>query len=234
MSLYRIAGITVDMQPKYERLLKQSLPYAIGEGKAQMHLSLSDEFLARKQKENPHLSLADCEYIWYGSAFYHKLLGFGGMLLHSSCVAVDGNAYLFSASSGTGKSTHTELWQKKFGDRLIFINDDKPALRTIDGTVCACGTPFSGKTDRSTAVCVPLRAICILERGETNSISRISSSEALPKILNQTIRPCDRDAMLCMLDVLNRILDTVPVYRLFCNMEEEAATVSYEAMKYTV
>ncbi len=233
MSLYRIADITVDMQPKYERLLSQCRPYAVHDepDKAQIHLSLSDEFLRRKQEENPHLTVEDCEYIWYGSAFYCSILGFGGMLLHSSCVAVDGAAYLFSAPSGTGKSTHTALWQKKFGSRLSFINDDKPALRTINGTVCACGTPFSGKTDLSTPICVPLRAICILERGESNKISRIPSSEALPKLLNQTLRPYDREAMLCMLDVLNRILDSVQVYRLYCNTDDEAADVSYEAMK---
>ena len=71
------------------------------------------------------------------------------MLLHSSAVVVDGYAYLFSADSGTGKSTHTGLWKQHFGDRAYIINDDKPAIRKVDGEWYVFGTPWSGKTDTS-------------------------------------------------------------------------------------
>ena len=67
------------------------------------------------------------EYMCTGLNFYGKLLKFDGMMLHSSCVEKDGFAYLFSARSGTGKSTHSHLWLKNLeGTRII--NDDKPAL----------------------------------------------------------------------------------------------------------
>ena len=62
------------------------------------------------------------------------LFAFDAVLFHGSVIAVDDKAYLFTAKSGTGKSTHTRLWQQIFGEKAQVINDDKPALRCIDGT----------------------------------------------------------------------------------------------------
>ena len=113
--IYNIAGILVDMDLKYPRTKKQSEAYIVGEdGPSNIKIRLSDEFLAERQKENPHLTLEDCEYIWMGSEFYNALPAFKGMLLHSSAVVYEEKGYLFSAPSGTGKSTHTQLWLKEF------------------------------------------------------------------------------------------------------------------------
>lgn len=54
-----------------------------------------------------------------------RLLEWDTLLFHGSCISVDSKAYLFTAKSGTGKSTHTQLWKKRFGERAVFINDDK-------------------------------------------------------------------------------------------------------------
>ena len=106
--IYNIAGILVDMDLKYPRTKKQSEAYIVGEdGPSNIKIRLSDEFLAERQKENPHLTLEDCEYIWMGSEFDNALPAFKGMLLHSSAVVYEEKGYLFSAPSGTGKSTHT-------------------------------------------------------------------------------------------------------------------------------
>ena len=97
--------------------------------------------------------------------------------------------------------------------------------------IYAYGTPFSGKTDLSVDKGVKIGGICILARGEKNSISRVSTDEALTVILNQTIRPNKEDGMDKLLKILDRVLSRVPVYRLYCNMEPEAAEVSYNVMK---
>lgn len=68
-------------------------------------------------QKNPHLSLENCEYLSTGGSFYRQLAMFDGMMLHASGVVVDGKAYLFSASCGTGKSTHVRLGLKLFGER---------------------------------------------------------------------------------------------------------------------
>ena len=228
--IYNIAGVLVDMEPKYPRTARQSEAYIVAEsGKSNVKIRLSDEFLAERQRENPHLSIEDCEYIWIGSEFYNALPVFKGMLLHSSAVVYNGKGYLFSAPSGTGKSTHTQLWLKEFEGAYI-LNDDKPAIMLTDNGIYVYGTPFSGKTDWNVNTGVPLQGICALERGEVNTIERMDINEATYRILNQTVRPSLEERMIQTLDVLDRVLSEIPVYKLYCNMSPEAAHVSYEAM----
>lgn len=229
--IYNIAGVIVDMEPQYPRLKRQSEAYLYeGERPVQLIIRFPEGYLEERQAENPHLSLEDCEYIWMGSEFYNALPVFNGMLLHSSAVVYKGEAYLFSAPSGTGKSTHTQLWLKHF-DGAYILNDDKPAIVLTDQGVYVCGTPFSGKTDLNVNTAVPLRGICALERGELNTIERIDTDEALFRIMNQTVRPYEEERMEKMLNVLDKVLTEVPMYLLHCNMDEEAAEVSYNGMK---
>lgn len=228
--IYNIADILVDMEPKYPRTVTQSKAYFVSDdGPSNIKIRLSDEFLEQQQRENTHLDLDQCEYIWMGSEFYNALPAFNGMLLHSSAVVYEGQGYLFSAPSGTGKSTHTQLWLKQFKGSYI-LNDDKPAIMIKDNGIYVYGTPFSGKTDLNVNIGVPLKGICALERGTVNTIKRIEPEEALYRIMNQTVRPYEEERMIQMLDVLDKIVSSVPMYKLFCNMDPEAALVSYEAM----
>lgn len=228
--MYNIAGINVDMEPKYPRTTRQSEAYITdGAAKADIRIRLSDSFLEQRQKENPHLSIEDCEYIWLGSEFYEVLPEFGGLLLHSSAVVYNGEGFLFSAPCGTGKSTHTQLWLKRFEGAYI-LNDDKPAIRRTENGFYVYGTPFSGKTDLNVNTGVPLKGICILERGEKNSIERAEPEEALFGILNQTVRPAAEARMDKLLNILDSLILEVPVYKLRCNMDIEAAEVAYNGM----
>ncbi len=228
--MYNIAGINVDMTPKYPRTLRQSEAYLTdADSKAEIRIRLSDEFLEQRQKENPHLTLEDCEYIWLGSEFYELMPEFGGLLLHSSAVVYGGEGFLFSAPCGTGKSTHTQLWLKRFEGAYI-LNDDKPAIKYTKDGFYVYGTPFSGKTDLNVNEGVPLRGVCILERGEKNSIRRAEPEEALFGILNQTVRPVSEERMDKLLKILDKLVTDVPVYRLYCNMDIEAAEVAYKGM----
>lgn len=74
-----------------------------------------------------------------------RLLEWDTLLFHGSCISVDSKAYLFTAKSGTGKSTHTQLWKKRFGERAVFINDDKPLLKISAQGVTVYGTPWDTK-----------------------------------------------------------------------------------------
>jgi len=156
---------------------------------------------------------------------------FDTILFHGSCVAVDGRGYLFTAKSGTGKSTHTRLWREYLGDRAVMVNDDKPLIRLKEEGAVACGTPWNGKHRLSTNISVPLKAVCLLERGEENRIRQISSAEAMPFLLQQVYRPGDREALVKTLDLIGRLSESVRFYRLSCNMDPQAAVTAYEAMK---
>ncbi len=231
MAKYRIADLIVDMKPSYGLLKERSLQYLTDDCKqSDFSISVSKEAIAEKARQSSAMNEEMCEYAWYGYEFYKKLLHFNGMLLHSSCIAVDGEAYLFSAPSGTGKSTHTGLWKEYFKDRAVFVNDDKPALRIFDGSVFACGTPFSGKTSLSTNIIVPVKGICILNRGVENSIKFADKKTMIHKLLNQSYRPVDPELMDLTLDMLDKVIEKVPVYELFCNISTEAVLTSYEFM----
>lgn len=230
MLIHSIAGLSIGMEYKYPRMINQSAAYICDAKKTDFDISLTDETLEIAHRENPHLSVDECEYMITGFVFYRNLVGFNGMLLHASAVIRNGYAYLFSAPSGTGKSTHTSLWLKNFPDARI-LNDDKPALRIIGGEVKACGTPWSGKSDLNMNLCLPIGGICFLERSEKNHIQKITSGEAIPLMMNQTVRPKMLGNIDKLLDTLGSIIEKTDIYKMGCNMEDEAALLAYETMK---
>ncbi|MBQ4157041.1 MAG: hypothetical protein IJO53_03220 [Clostridia bacterium] len=224
---YRIAGLLIEMET-FGRNAEQAKPYECAcEGKPDI---VVDAQWAQNKAHFDYLSDDDGEYIFAGSSFYRQLLNFGGMLLHSSCVVKDGYAYLFTASPGTGKSTHTKLWLKMFGDSAYILNDDKPALRVENGEWFAYGTPWSGKNDISVSARVPVKGIAVLARGEENVIRRIAGKKAIFGLMEQTARPRNAEDRIKMMELLDQLLMSVPVWELHCNMSPEAALVSYSAM----
>ena len=152
------------------------------------------------------------------------------LLMHGAVVAVDGQAYLFTAKSGTGKTTHTRLWMQQFGDRAVMVNGDKPLLHVTNTGVTVYGTPWDGKEHLSTNTSCPLKALCILTRSETNHSERISKMEALPMLCQQVYRPENPVTLAKMLALVDQLGSSVPLYRLGCNMEPEAAQVAYHGM----
>lgn len=152
------------------------------------------------------------------------------LLFHGSVVAVDGVAYLFTAKSGTGKSTHTRLWREVLGSRAVMINDDKPFLHVTEEGVTAYGSPWNGKHGLGSNASAPLRAICILRRGAENRIRPISAKDAVDMLLQQSNRPLNRQRLLHYMELLDRLAEQVVFYQLECNMEHEAAVIAYETM----
>ena len=153
------------------------------------------------------------------------------ILFHGSAISLDGEVYLFTAKSGTGKSTHTRLWREVFGERAVMINDDKPLLAVGEDGTFVFGTPWNGKHRLGTNVSAKLKAICILERSEKNAIKEENSMAVFPEILSQTYRFSDVAGMKQVLITLDKMLKQVKVYRLGCNMDREAAEISYNGMK---
>ena len=157
-----------------------------------------------------------------------KLPEYDTFLFHGSAVSVDGEGYVFTAVSGTGKSTHVRLWRELLEDRAVMVNDDKPLIRVTETGTFVCGSPWDGKHRLSSNIEVPVRAICILERAEENRISEITQAEALPMLLQQAYRPFDPAALALTMNLVDRM--RVKYYRLGCNMELDAAELSYRTM----
>jgi len=232
MPIYQIADLIVDLQASGKILARQSPPYLTSSTRpVDFMIALSEDFLRQKQQENQHLSLDECEYIWTGADFYRRLLAYDGFMLHASALAYEGRSYLFSAPCGAGKSTHASLWQKYFGlDKVQIINDDKPAIRFTDDTFYVCGTPWSGKSDQNLNVQVPLQAICFLQQSAHNWIEKLDSKAALKLLLNQTLRPCEINLMDNLLDLLDKLIRQIPIYKMGCNISDEAVVMAHQAM----
>ena len=228
-NLYRIADLTVEMHT-FGRTLLQSQPYWYDaeEGEA-VDITIQSRW-KEYQEYYPYCDKDLSEYMSTGSQFYWKLIDHGGMMLHSSAVMVDGHVYLFSAPSGTGKSTHTALWLQYLGERAKIINDDKPAIRVIGEKAYVYGTPWSGKTDLNLNVRGELAGIAVVKRSEANQIRRLNKKEAIFALLDQTPRSRRIERMEHLFQVMETIIRTVPIYELSCNMELEAAKIAYETM----
>lgn len=181
---------------------------------------------------NPNLTENDWIYMVTGFDFQCSLLKHQGMVLHSSAVELDGKAYLFSAPCGTGKSTHTRIWQSIFGEKAKVFNDDKPALRYRDGKWYAYGTPWCGKDGINLNRKVPVAGICFLKQASENKIRRLSQQEAVQKIVWQTMRQFNKAENLdLMLSHVDSLVRSISVFELENRPEPEAAQLSYETMR---
>ncbi|MBQ5765349.1 MAG: hypothetical protein IIW03_04325 [Clostridia bacterium] len=234
MKRYCIGDVIVDIDVECERLERLGKPYEVDvDGPPNMRVIITKEMLDDMHKEYNYLTRDEVAYLASGALFNRRITAFNGLMLHSSAIAMDGRAYLFSAHSGTGKSTHTGLWKQVFGDRVTYINDDKPIIRKIDGKFYAYGTPWSGKTDLNTNIKVPLAAIVFIERGDTNSITPIDPAKeavAVP-MLEQTPRPRTPQLLAAMLNTADDLLLNTPLFKLHCNISEDAVYTSYNTLK---
>ena len=166
-----------------------------------------------------------------GRAFGEFLFDRGVLLMHGSAVAVDGEGYLFTARSGTGKSTHTRLWCEAFGDRAVMINDDKPFIAVTGEGATIYGSPWSGKHGLDSNIAVPLRGICFLERGEENVICPAERERWMPILQKQCYCPLDARKEESFTQLVTQLAEKVPLWHLFCNKSMDAAAVAFDAMK---
>lgn len=230
MNQYWIAELAIQMAPKYEPLLSRSVPYlAKGNMDCLADITTTEESYRWLEKKYNTDDRPLIEYMATGAEFYELLLSHSGLLLHSSAVEYEGHAYLFSAPSGTGKSTHTALWLKEHPGSAI-LNDDKPAIRILPDGIYVYGTPWSGKTDLSLNRKVKLQGICFLSRGTENKIEKADSMFSIRNILEQTVRPRNGVKKLDLMNLIDHIVRNVPIFRMECNMNPEAAWVSYQTM----
>ena len=152
------------------------------------------------------------------------------LLIHGSGIALDGEGFLFTAACGTGKSTHTRYWRDVFGDRAVMVNDDKPFLKITPAGVTMYGAPWSGKHGLDTNIAVPLKGICILERGPENRIFPIVPEDALAMMLHQGCEPTDDAGHPRFEALIRELTRSVPLWRMECTKDPQAAIVAREAM----
>ena len=227
---YEFAGKAVEVNSLYEKVHEYCADYKT-DAPADFEVVISDDDIEYEREHAERKGYADgyLEELAVYRKISEKMPFYDTILFHGSVVAVDGAAYMFTAASGTGKSTHAALWREYFGDRAVMVNDDKPLLH-IGDVVTAYGTPYDGKHRLSNKIAVPLKAICILTRAPENSIVPVTKSEAYPMLIQQAYRPNDVFALRKTMTLVDRLAGSVGLFKLGCNMELEAARVAYEGM----
>lgn len=159
-----------------------------------------------------------------GLVFVKLILKYNGFVIHGSSISYNDNGIIFSAKSGTGKSTQTKLWLDNL-DGVILVNDDTPAITFEDDNVYLNGTPFAGTTGINTNVKVPLKALVFIERSSKPYIERLSFKDAIPRFMDEMKKSLVSDNISKCVDYAAKLMEKVPVYLLHCNMEKESVEV---------
>ena len=230
---YLIADLVTEYEPKCGSLKKLAEPFEYeGDRETDIHIGIDEtniQELLKKMKKGSGFD--DAEGLAVSSDFNRRAIRFDTMLVHSSALVLDGKAYLFSAESGVGKSTHTRLWLKKYGDRVHIMNDDKPVVRIYDDRILACGTPFDGGSGIALNETYPLGAIVFLERGEENAVRIPSNKEVIQLLYFQTARMVGRKTAEIMLANFDKLILRARFLVLTCNMEISAAETAFRAIQ---
>ena len=156
-----------------------------------------------------------------------QLLARQTLLIHGAAIEHENQCFIFTAPSGTGKTTHIMNWLKMIPDVTV-INGDKPFINVND--LLVYGTPWCGKEGFNTNKASHLAGIIELRRGEINRINKITYKEMLPVLLTQTFIPSNSNLAVTAYNLSEKMVK-VPCYRLYCNMNEDSALVAYNGLK---
>lgn len=229
-----IADFAVTIRNRYSSIENISKDYLISDTNCDLYIRLEKEEL------HDEINKADREYnLNYIEeiATYRKIAEWlplhSAFLFHCACFDVDGVGIAFAAHSGTGKTTHMNLWQQLLGDRMTIVNGDKPIVRFFDDepvTPYAYGTPWNGKEHLGCNMRTVLKHICFIERSQTNFVEKIDKKDAINLIFNQVYMPKDPVAAVNTMQLIDRLLSCCNLWKIHCNMEPEAAKIAYEAI----
>ena len=233
VNTYKFADIPVEVKTRGMYFGECCEEY-LCEEEPKVHILATDEDLEYERaqsEENIPFSKSYLEFIALYRQFCEKALDYGVVLCHGSVIEYQGNAYMFTAPSGTGKSTHARLWRECFGDEVVMINDDKPLLKFEEDGIYAYGTPWDGKHHLSTNKRAKLVGICFLHQSQTNEIQKIGADRAVPLLMNQIYRPRSAEKLLKTMEYADKLIAMVPMYEMGCTISKEAVKIAYEAMK---
>lgn len=231
MTVIKIAGLCIGIENRYRHIEIQAKDYLTDESPL-FTVSVSEEDI----DEERSFSGTDYPRGYYESLIAYrkiaaKLPDYDAFLFHGSVIGMGGSAYIITANSGVGKTTHTRLWLSEFSGEADIINGDKPILRFINGAPYACGTPWQGKENYGKNDMRPLRGIAFLERGEKNIAHSISTDEAVIRFMKQIYIPKAHPLATSKTMVLaDRTIRSVKLVHLECNMDAEAAHVCRAAL----
>ena len=222
MLTIKVAGIPVGIDNRFRHVEWLAKDYLTDEP-PHFTVSATPEELVREQSfTEEKFSDGYLESTVVHRKIAERLGEYDAFVFHGAVLAVDGLAYAFTARSGVGKTTHTRLWLEHFGDRAYYVNGDKPIIRFIDGKPYAFGTPWRGKESYGTNTSAPLVGIAFVERGEVNRAEPADPDVYSTNLLSQMYIPRTGAAAVKVLSMCARLVESVKLVRLECNMDPDA------------
>lgn len=153
----------------------------------------------------------------------HLIPHAGGFVFHCAYIAHKGGAILFTAPSGTGKSTQAALWEQLRGAEVI--NGDRAAVRVTDSSITANGIPFAGSSQICQNRTLPVTAVVYLAQASQTSIRKLSGAEAFRRIWEGvSVNVWNKEDMNLILDNVQQLVQRIPVYYLACTPDESAVS----------
>ena len=233
MEVYRIADLNIGIENHKDFTKKYMKDYLVDDTKVDFVVSVTDSMIQyEKQIAVEKVSEPYYEVTAVLRSICEKILEeYSGFFLHCSCLLYEGKAIVFTAKSGTGKSTHSRLWREKLGDKVTMINDDKPIVRYLDGEFVIYGTPWNGKHSLSNNIKAPIKAIYYLHQAKENKVEKCDPISSISKMLSQTVLPDNKKSMYDLLDMMEKLVCNIPMFDLYCNISEEAVQVVLDSLK---
>lgn len=226
MFTIEIAGIPIGIESRYGSTRQLYRDYLTSR-EPWVTVSVSEEEMKAEGQPTPEENEQLCIY----RKIALLMMDYNAFLMHAAVINIDGQGVVFTAESGTGKTTRVMLWKKAFGKRMKVVNGDKPILRFVNDGLFACGTPWRGKEHLGENTSVPMKAVCFLQRGEEVSLKRMEAKEIMLRLFKQVLVPSNPKLMGVFMYLMERFIKEVPFYLYTCNMYKEEPAKLWEQMK---
>ena len=224
----KIADIVIEINAFNESTRKYCEDFLSDEN-SDLTITMSQEDLENEKHINEDGKVYASEEI---SALYRKIADLfierNIVVVHGSSFKVNDYAFIVTARSGVGKSTHVNLLKELLGNDLVYINDDKPLLEVNNNNLMLYSSPWNGKERRGNNTKAPLKAIIFLNRGNNTYKQLNNSEEVYFKLLSQIYLPRDKDKREKALKIIDILLKSVNFYEINVNKEIDSASMTYE------
>ena len=232
MTKLLLADLVIEIKHKYGYIYKYGREYLYeGDRPTDIYIEITQEDIEneRRMTDQPFFENY-LEYICAYRKIADRLLEFDAFVMHGTVVEVEDKGIIFTAVSGTGKTTHMLYWQEMLGDKLKIINGDKPIIRFLDGVPYAYGTPWAGKENLHTNSRVELKEICLIERAEKNEVLPLTGFQIVGLFLHQIYQPDVPNSVSKIYNLSDKLLKHCNLRKLRCTKDISAAKTAYNAI----
>lgn len=228
--IVKFADIRIKIKSNYMYMRDLCKAYIISDTVYDMQVEV-DENKISAMKGDDSFSKEYCESLAIYDEIAKQLPFYNCFVFHGACISYKDKGIIFTAPSGTGKTTHIKLWKKYLGDDVDIVNGDKPIIKLFNNCIKVYGTPYSGKEKWNKNRNVQLHAVCVIRRDKKNNIRKLRAEEAMRYLYNQIyFSKVNKDSGILSLTLFNELLTRCPIYLLECDMSKDALECSYKGI----